>query len=376
MDAIAIIPARGGSKGIENKNLQTVGNVSLIGRAINSAMSVEEIQEVYVSTDSDEIAREATFHGAKPIMRPAEISGDESSSESAILHAIEHVEEVSTIVFIQCTSPFIRSSDVSKAIQMVETGIHDCVFSAVEDHGFRWEMKGKELSPMNHSVNERPRRQDLPQRFLETGAFYVFRAKGIHSTGSRFHGDIGCVEVDRLTNVDIDDIDDLIRARQLSPILDEKPKTPAIRGLVLDFDGVQTDDYVWVDQDGRESVRVSRADGLAISMIKKSGVEILILSSETNPVVKSRADKLGVQSISGAKDKSKIMKDWANRLGLDLSSIAFLGNDKNDLQAMKQVGLPVAVADATPSVKAIAAIVLGSKGGEKAVRELAGILFP
>lgn len=376
MVAIAIIPARGGSKGIENKNLQTVGNITLIGRAINSAIAVEEIEEVYVSTDSDEIAREATFRGAKPIMRPAEISGDESSSESAILHAIEHIGEVSTIVLIQCTSPFIRSRDVSKAIQMVESGIHDCVFSAVEDHGFRWEMEGKELSPMGHSSNERTRRQDLPQRFLETGAFYVFRAEGIHSTGSRFHGQIGCVEVDPLTNVDIDDIDDLIRARRLSPILQEEPKTPAIRGLVLDFDGVQTDDYVWVDQDGREAVRVSRADGLAISIIKKSGVEILIVSSETNPVVKSRADKLGVQLVTGARDKSKIMRDWANRLGLDLSSIAFLGNDKNDLEAMKLVGLPVAVADATPSVKAIAAIVLRSRGGEKAVRELAGILFP
>ena len=109
--AIAIIPARGGSKGIPNKNLQTVGGVTLLARTISACLKSESIATVYVSTDSDDISAVALNNGAQVIRRPADISGDTASSESALLHALDQIEKTTLLpnnmLFAQCTSPFI-----------------------------------------------------------------------------------------------------------------------------------------------------------------------------------------------------------------------------------------------------------------------------
>ena len=372
---VAIIPARGGSKGIKDKNLQEVGGVSLVGRAIRSAKLAQSIREVYVSTDSPLIAEEAKRWGGKTIIRPADLSADESSSESAIKHALEQIGEVGIVVFIQCTSPFIRGAELDLAVEFVKSGKYDSVFSAVEDHGFRWQETTEGLVPIGHSVANRQRRQELPKRFLETGAFYVFRSKGFMEAGSRFHGSVGNVLVDKTFRIEIDDFEDLSQSRAIANSFNIETMGKKLKGVVLDFDGVQTNDYVWIDQDGRESVRVSRSDGHGISLMKKAGVEVLILSTESNNVVAARAQKLGVEAIFGQESKAKALIEWSKEREIKLEDIAYLANETNDLDAMKLVGLPVAVNDAHPTVIKLASLVLSSKGGEKAVRELADILI-
>lgn len=374
MNAVAIIPARGGSKGIKDKNLQEVGGVSLVGRAIRSAKLAQKIQEVYVSTDSPVIAEEAKRWGAKTIARPPEISTDESSSESAIQHAMGQIGETSIIVFIQCTSPFIKSTEIDRAVEMIESDKYDSVFSAVEDHGFRWQENGDGLEPLGHNTQIRPRRQELPNRFLETGAFYAFRSEGFLNAGSRFHGRVGHVLLNKFLHVDIDEDGDIRWARQISKTYLEQPVKIRVKGLVMDFDGVHTDDYVWVDSDGKESVRVSRSDGHGISLLKNAGIEILILSTEINSVVETRANKLGVEVITGRKTKAAALEEWAKSKEISLHELAYLGNETNDLDAMKLVGFPIAVSDANPEIINVSAIVLRAKGGEKAVREVAGII--
>lgn len=374
MSIVAIIPARGGSKGIKDKNMQEVGGVSLVGRAIRSAKLAQKIQEVYVSTDSPMIAEEAIRWGAKTIVRPSDLSTDESSSESAIEHAMGQIGEASIIVFIQCTSPFIKSTELDRAVEMIESGKYDSVFSAVEDYGFRWQEKDDGLEPLGHNIEKRPRRQELPNRFLETGAFYVFLSNAFMEAGSRFSGRVGHISVEKGFNIDVDDLEDLNRARTISKFFINETREKRIKGVILDFDGVQTDDYVWIDQYGNESVRVSRSDGHGISIMKKAGLAVLILSTETNPVVAARAEKLGVEVIFGQQNKANAMVEWANKKDLDLEEVAYLGNETNDVASMKLVGLPVAVSDANPQVVQTASLVLRSKGGEKAVRELADIV--
>ena len=213
---MAIIPARGGSKGITDKNLQPVGGIPLVTRAIQAAQAADGIDEVYVSTDSDRIAEAAQAAGAGVIARPADLSGDTASSESAILHAIGELPDAEIVVFIQATSPFINPKDLSRACVMVASGEFDVAFSGVEDHGFRWEESDGAFQPIGHEASSRPRRQDLPHRILETGAFYVFRAEGIRDSGSRFHGRIGVVEVTRDSSMEIDSYDDLELARRIA----------------------------------------------------------------------------------------------------------------------------------------------------------------
>jgi len=375
VSTVAIIPARGGSKGITDKNLQPVGGISLIARAIHSALASPAIDEVYVSTDSDRIAEAARDAGAGVITRPDKISGDTASSESAILHAITELPQAETVVFIQATSPFIDPADLTKACEMVTSGEFDMAFSGVEDHGFRWEENGGAFSPIGHEASSRPRRQDLPHRILETGAFYVFRASGIVNSGSRFHGRIGVVEVARENAMEIDSYDELELARRIAQHDFPAEGIGPIDVVVFDFDGVHTDDRVFVDESGVESVRVKRGDGMGIGLMKKAGVPILILSTETNPVVSRRAEKLGVEVLQGQNDKATALRTWLDEKGYSADNTVFVGNDINDHGCLELVGWPIVVADAHASVRHLARIVLRNRGGEGAVRELCDLVL-
>ncbi|MEX2643689.1 MAG: HAD hydrolase family protein [Acetobacterales bacterium] len=139
--------------------------------------------------------------------------------------------------------------------------------------------------------------------------------------------------------------------------------------IVYDFDGVMTDNRHLVLEDGREGVFVSRSDGWAVARIRELGIPQVIISTEENAVVAARARKLKIEAIHGVGDKAAVLTDYAARHGIDLAQVAFLGNDVNDLPAMRLVGLRVAPSDSHPDVLAIADMVLKARGGEHAVRE-------
>ncbi len=371
----AIIPARGGSKGVPHKNLRPVGGVPLIVRAVRAAQAAPSLDLVVVSTDDEGIAAAAACAGARIVRRPAELAGDSATSESAVLHALnvlaESGVEVSTVAFLQATSPFIPSEGIEDAVADVRTGRFDSVFSAYQTYGFLWQRTDAgEAVGINHSASHRPRRQDREPHYLETGAFYVFDAAGFRTTGHRFFGRIGIVPVPERTAIEIDDLDQLAAASALAPLLDAPVAIP-VRAVVTDFDGVHTDDTALVDQDGRELVRVSRSDGMGARLLREAGIPLVILSAETNAVVRARGQKLHAHVIHGVDDKAAALRDWAQQTGVDLAACAYLGNDVNDLPAMALVGWPVAVADARAEVRATARVVLSNPGGSGAVRELA-----
>ncbi|GAA1995533.1 acylneuraminate cytidylyltransferase [Microbacterium ulmi] len=374
-EVVAVIPARGGSKGIPHKNLARVGGVPLVARAIAAALRVDEIDRVVVSTDDPDIGGVAREWGAEVVERPAELSGDTATSESALLHALEVLEgrgvDVHVLVFLQATSPFIDPVALAEAVRIVRARRRDSVFSAVEDHGFLWRRGlGDAAEAVNHVAEFRPRRQDREPQYLETGAFYVLRAKAFRLSGHRFFGSVGMVEVPGHTAIEIDDEWQLDVARALAPRLEAR--TPIdVDAVVTDFDGVHTDDTVTVDERGEESVRVSRSDGMGVALLRRAGIPTLILSTEQNPVVSARARKLRVDVRQGVDDKAAALREWADAAGVPLARIAYLGNDVNDLACLELVGWPVAVADAHPLVAAAARTVVTAKGGDGAVRELA-----
>ena len=144
-----------------------------------------------------------------------------------------------------------------------------------------------------------------------------------------------------------------------------------ITHLFLDFDGVLTDNAVYVNEWGEESVRCSRSDGIGIEKVKSKGIVPVIVSSECNEVVSRRAQKLRIDCIHGVSDKVIAMKQFCD----DLSKAAFIGNDVNDYDAMEAVSIPIAVADANPEVKKLAKYVTKARGGHGAVREACGWLM-
>lgn len=371
---VAIIPARGGSKQIPRKNLERVGGVPLVARAVHAARAADGIDAVVVSTDDDEIAAVAEAAGARIVRRPAELSGDTAASEAAILHALDELERggesFAVVAFVQATSPFVPSAELSAAVGAVRAGAADSAFAAVETYGFLWRAGDDgQAHAINHDANHRPRRQDREPHHLETGAFYVFRTDGFRRSRHRFFGRTRVIPVPEWSAIEIDDAAQLEAARALAVLRDVAERIP-VRAVVTDFDGVHTDDTAIVDADGGERVRVSREDGMGVSLLRRAGVPMLILSTEVNPVVRARADKLRVPVLHGIDDKEEALRRWAQEQGIPLADIAYLGNDVNDLPALRIVGWPIAVADAHPLVRAEARVVLSRRGGDGAVREL------
>jgi YrbI family 3-deoxy-D-manno-octulosonate 8-phosphate phosphatase len=368
---VAVIPARGGSQGVPGKNLKKVGGISLVARAVAAATATESIDAVYVSTDDAAIAAAARAAGAGVIDRPADLSGDSASSETALLHALGALQSSPDIlVFLQATSPFIEPADLDAAIARVLDGESDVVFSARKTHAFLWRLTESGAVGVNHDASFRLRRQDLEPQFQETGAFYVMRVTGFRASGHRFFGRVGIAIVDELTAVDIDTADDLELATRIAPMLTTRGVID-VDAVVTDFDGVHTDDRVHISSHGAESVTASRADGMGVSLLRRAGLAFLILSSETNPVVSARAEKLMVEAQQSVDDKAAALARWCASQGLDPSRVAYVGNDVNDLGCLGLVGWPIAVADAHPLVLAAARVVLSAKGGHGAIRELA-----
>ncbi|MFB7327673.1 cytidylyltransferase domain-containing protein [Streptomyces sp. NPDC056190] len=404
---LAVIPARGGSKGVPAKNLAPVGGVPLVARAVRECRAARLVTDVVVSTDDQAIAAAARQAGAEVVLRPAAIAGDTATSEAAVLHAMDahealHGAPVDVVLLVQCTSPFLRSEDVDGVAGAVVEDGADTAVTVAPFHGFVWRDAADDPvtadapsdaaaaeSPateggygVNHDKSFRPRRQDRPQDLLETGAAYAMSAPGFRTHQHRFFGRTELVRTDPARVLEIDDPHDLARARALAPLFDANrpgalPTAADVDAVVLDFDGTQTDDRVLIDSDGREFVSVHRGDGLGIAALRDSGLTMLILSTEQNPVVAARARKLRLPVLHGIDRKDLALKQWCEEQGIAPERVLYVGNDVNDLPCFSLVGWPVAVASAHDVVRGAARAVTTVPGGDGAIREIASwILGP
>jgi YrbI family 3-deoxy-D-manno-octulosonate 8-phosphate phosphatase len=157
-------------------------------------------------------------------------------------------------------------------------------------------------------------------------------------------------------------------AGDLDPRLQEQIRK--IRLVAFDFDGVFTDNMVYVLQDGSEAVRCNRSDGIGLQRLKKLGIETVIISTESNPVVSARAQKLKVRCFQNCEDKRKTLEKIIQELGISLDEVAFVGNDINDQPSLEQAGLPIVVHDAHSDVVSLARYQTKNPGGHGAVREI------
>ena len=143
-----------------------------------------------------------------------------------------------------------------------------------------------------------------------------------------------------------------------------------IRMVAFDFDGVFTDNMVYVLEDGTEAVRCFRSDGLGLQKLKKLGIETVIISTEANPVVSARARKLKIRCIQNCQDKRAVLEEIAGNMDITLDEVAFVGNDINDLPCLECAALPIVVQDAYPDVVPTALYQTKRPGGHGAVREV------
>lgn len=355
----------------------------LIAWTIEAALAAETIGEVIVSTDDPEIAEVSRRFGARVIDRPASLATDQASSESALLHVLDELEASGQplpdcFAFLQCTSPLTTAEHIDGTIRAFRSEGADSALAVAPSHDFLWQPnEAGNWHGINHDKAVRLRRQDLKPEYVETGAVYVMKTSKFRKRKHRFFDRTTAYIQPEICRQEIDSPDDLAIVGQLLRRRQKVPKLTLeqVAALVMDFDGVLTDDSVFVNQDGVESVRCDRGDGLGLEMLRKKGIPLFILSRENNPVVSARAKKLNIAVVQGTTRKAEILQDWAQKEGVELANTVYVGNDLNDLECLRLVGYPVAVCDAHPLVKETALWVLKRQGGRGAIRELVEMLL-
>jgi|SRR5271157_293794 len=400
LEVLAVIPARGGSKGIPRKNIRPFSGFPLIAWSIAAARQAETVTRTLVSTDDQEIASLAVELGAEvPFLRPAELAQDTTTDLPVFQQALQWLADhegyrPELLVQLRPTSPVRPRHCVDDAVRLLlDHPEADCVRGLVpagQNPHKMWRLEaqsGRMVPLLDVPGIPEPYnapRQALPPIYWQTGHIDAIRSKTILEKGSMTGPVIFPLIIDPRYTVDLDTPNDWAKAEWLisfgglevvSPGVPRRPMPTGLKLVILDFDGVLTDNRVWTDQDGHESVSSNRSDSEGLSRLRSSGVEAMVLSKEINPVVAARCRKLKLPFLQGIEDKGQALKGVLQERGVNPSQVAYLGNDTNDLPCFQLVGWAVGVADAHPEVKRHADFVLTHSGGQGAVRELCDLIL-
>ncbi len=397
---LAIVQARGGSKGIPRKNIRNFAGNPLIAWSIAAAMKSQLVNRVILSTDDPEIAVVGKTYGAEaPFLRPAEFAQDLTVDLPVFEHALKWLMEKENyipdfVVQLRPTSPIRPSRLVDEAVQlMIDHPEADSVRGVVpagQNPYKMWQITGEQhLSPLlkvdGIAEPYNAPRQNLPPVFWQTGHIDVIRTSTILDKGSMSGEVILPYMIDPAFTVDIDNPRDWSRAEwlvwnsQLDMVMPGKPPRPfpkVVKMVIMDFDGVLTDNRVWVDENGKEAVAAYRSDSLGLAILRgKTGIEPMVISMETNPVVTARCRKMNIPVLQGINQKASALSNLLKEKGIRPDEVVYLGNDVNDLECFPIVGFAIAPSDAEPSVVQAADLVLTRRGGHGAVREVCDMLL-
>ncbi|MEN6481434.1 MAG: acylneuraminate cytidylyltransferase [Anaerolineaceae bacterium] len=392
-EVLAIIPARGGSKGIPHKNIRKFAGHPLIAYSIQAALNSTRVTRVIVSTDDPDIAQVARDYGAEvPFLRPSEYAQDQSLDLPVFQHALAWLAEnenyhPDVVVQLRPTSPIRPLWLVDEAVDLLlahpqADSVRGVVPAGQNPHKM-WridpatgQMHGLlQVEGIDEPYNAP--RQVLPPVYWQTGHIDAIRPRVLQAN-SMSGKVILPVLIDPQYAVDIDGPSDWQKAEWLVWYGGLEMVTPGNRqrsfpekvGLVVfDFDGVMTDNRVWVDQNGVEMVAANRSDGLGVLELHQAGIKTIVISKERNPVVAARCKKLNIPVLQGIDEKRQVLIDYLAEQNIPSSQVIYVGNDTNDIPCFDVVGCALAVADAHPAVLRQADIILQHSGGHGAVRE-------
>ena len=402
-EVLALIPARGGSKGIPRKNIRDFAGYPLLAWSIAAGLQAQTVTRVLVSTDDPQIAGVAREFGAEaPFLRPPQFAQDDSTDLPVFQHAMGWLEEQEgyrpdVVVQLRPTSPIRPRDLIDQAVQTLlahpdADSVRGVVPAGQNPHKM-WRLPEGEVGSMTNLLEVKgiaepynAPRQMLPPVYWQTGHIDAIRVDTIQSKGSMSGEKIYPLVIDARYTVDIDNLGDWVRYEHMvlsggldfvSPGRARRAMPDVIRLLVLDFDGVITDNRVWTDEHGRETVASTRSDSMRLKMLQAAGIEAVILSSEPNPVVVARAKKIGVQAVHGVgiHAKGQALLHLLEERNVQAGETVYVGNDLNDLPCFEIAGWAVAVADAFTEVRRAADFTLSNPGGHGAVRELCELIL-
>ena len=387
---VAFIPVRGGSKSIPLKNIKPICGKPLVYWTVKAACQCKYIDVVYIATDSDKIKETVEtfkcgdeaeiFSKAQVIGRSAESASDTASTEFAMLEFAANYE-FDNVILVQATSPMLTAADLDSGFELFNTEGTDSVLSVVRQYRFLWDKDEKgNVSPSNYDVFHRPRRQEFDGYMMENGAFYISSKFDVLKYQNRVSGNIKAYEMCEDSAFEIDEPSDWIIIEALMQknglveekiIAEEKKDVPEIKMFLTDCDGCLTDGGMYYSEHGDELKKFNTRDGMGFALLHGKGIITGIVTSESVDLNRRRAEKLKLDIFeAGCKDKVYAVKRLCEQFHVELENVAYMGDDINDLDTIKMVGLGCAPADAMTQVKAAADYVTKAKGGRGVIREV------
>jgi CMP-N,N'-diacetyllegionaminic acid synthase len=218
---LAVIPARGGSKGIPRKNLEIIGLKPLVAHSIGHALNAKTIDAVVVTSEDKEIQEVSKSFGAEVLIRPKKYAADTSRVDPLLIATVRQWEEqneskVEILVLLYPTAPLRDVESIDKAVRLVQKQGYDSALSLCFDTSYIWKRKEDIVSPVNYDPKKRmPRQKEVWNQWIENKAIYVMKRKLLFDTGCRLGGKIGFVEMPKWRSIDVDSPEDLFLARMI-----------------------------------------------------------------------------------------------------------------------------------------------------------------
>ena len=373
---VALVPLRGGSKSIPFKNIKTIAGKPLCLWVVEAACNSKLINKAYASTDSKKI-RDVIVDSALPVEivdRDRELASDTASTESVMIDFMQRFD-FDILVTIQATSPLTIAGDFDNAIKYFLDNDFDSLLTGVRIKRFFWSNSNK---PINYDPACRPLRQDFDGYIMENGAFYITKRTVLEKMKCRLGGKIGIYEMSPETATEIDEPADWLAVEN---ILVEREKNDLrniaanIKMLVMDVDGVLTDSYIYLDNNGIEMKRFSVRDGMGIGIIRDMGIKTAVITKEKTDIIDFRAGKLKIDYIyKGVDKKIKALYELSEKSLIPLENIAYIGDDLNDLEVIKAAGFSAAPANAEIAIKNAVDYICKKNGGSGCIREICDII--
>jgi len=379
---IAFVPVRCGSKSIPFKNIKLFCGKPLVYWSLLALENSEKVDIVYLATDCNEIKQVVNsfnFSKVKVYDRDSNNSTDTATTESVMLEFINSKKFSNEDLFllVQATSPLMQTKDVDGSISQFKVKNCDSLLTCVRTKRFFWNDKN---IPINYDYKNRPRRQDFEGLLMENGALYMSTVGEIKDCQNRLSGNISVYEMDECTAVELDEDDDWVIAESLmhKNILNID-RNPEIKIFLTDVDGTLTDAGMYYGEDGNEFKKFNTHDGKGFEILRKAGIKTGIITSENTKIVSNRAEKLKVDYLYQGVEyqgKLEVVKEICRIEGVELSNVAYVGDDLNCKDLLINVGLSACPSDAIEEVRFIPGIrVLSKSGGSGAVREFINIIL-
>lgn len=373
---IAFVPVRCNSKSIKLKNIKLFCGKPLVYWSLKALQSSKNIDVIYVATDCEEIisvVKDFNFSKVKIYHREKINASDTASTESVMIEFIEKndFKKDDLFILVQATSPLTKSEDFDKAYLKFKSDKADSLLTCVRNKRFFWD---NNFSPVNYDFSIRPRRQDFEGILMENGAFYFNRISNILKCNNRIGGKISIYEMEEYTGIEIDEEDDwFIAERLMYKYVLNSSYNPKIKLFLSDVDGTLTDAGMYYGQNGEELKKFNTHDGKGFELLRNANIKTGLITSEKTKIVSNRAKKLKVDYLyQGVEHKEKldVVKEICKIENISLDNVAYIGDDINCLELLKNVGLAACPSNAMPELIENQEIIKMSKeGGKGVVRE-------